>query len=1162
MTQLAGFFKFLPESARARRDIPKPTAADGASAGPGGARTQRAPIVTLWERLSTKPRLASAAAGFVTVAMGLVLAAPAPAQAATVGWSIRANVEPTVFSANDALRCEGGEGKCDSYQLLVANVGDEASSSSEPITLTDVLPPGITTLETPESGFDPEFLEWECTSGAGQTTVTCIFPGRVPAGRYAPHLNIRVKAPPASMSGTLRNEVSVSGGGAAGVVSSRQETAIGPQAPPFEIRNFVLEPTVAGGAADAGAGAHPWQVTTGFEIPLVFSPPGVEQAETFEPVENLKNAAVELPAGLIGDPQSASRCTEPQLRRSECPAASRIGAFAISGGAFGPGEFQYTDSTAGECCSAVYNIVPEGHYPAEFGFTFIEQTIFLYPSVVHTPSGYRLRVIAPGAPSVLKTSNVALTFFGDPGALNGSESEAAFLTNPADCWAGPLSTTIEIESWKNSPASAAAIAYPSVTGCSDLQFHPTLGLQPMAEGAGRERTPLGSADSPAGLDVDLQVPQTSGFEELATPPLKTATVRLPEGLVVNPSAAAGLEGCNAAGSQGINIGSTTIGAKGQDLGDPEATEAGEGHAGGNGSPYDDGFWHTASGHCPAASTMGTVEATTPLLPEPIKGQIFLGTPECAPCSSVDAEGGKLLKLYLEINDPKTGTILKLPGSVLANATTGRLTATFAENPQLPFSDLKLNFKTGPRAALTSPESCGTYSTSSSLEPWSAPETPTAISNSSFDISSGPQGCGAPPDKPKFEAGTTSTQAGAFAPFVLKLSREDGTQRLKALNVTLPPGLTGKLAGVQECSAAAITAAEGMGGKAEQASPSCPLASELGTVNVGAGSGPDPYYVQGHAYLAGPYKGAPLSMAIITPAVAGPFDLGTVVVRAPLFVDPYSAQITVKSDPLPQIVSGIPLDVRSIAVNISRNQFTLNPTSCNPMTLTAVVLATTSEANVANPFQVGNCTSLGFKPKVAISLKGKTKRTGHPALKAVVTYPEGGAYANIARAQVSLPGSEFLDQGNLNKVCKQAELNAGNCPAKSIYGKAKAWTPLLEKPLEGNVYLAVGFGYKLPALVAELNGQIRVLLKGKVDTDKAKGIRNTFEAVPDAPVSRFVLEMKGGKKYGLLENSQNICATPQKANATFTAQNGKVLTLKPVIANSCGKKSKKSSGKKK
>src|SRR6185437_5888338 len=306
--------------------------------------------------------------------------------------------------------------------------------------------------------------------------------------------------------------------------------------------------------------------------------------------------------------------------------------------------------------------------------------------------------------------------------------------------------------------------------------------------------------------------------------------------------------------------------------------------------------------------------------------------------------------------------------------------------------------------------------------------------------------------------------------------------------------------------------------------------------------------------------APLSSVVVTPAVAGPFDLGDVVIRAPLFLDPETAQITAKSDPIPTILKGIPLKVRSVVINLDRAGFTVNPTSCEPMSFTASLGGSSgASAGPSNRFQVGGCNQLKFKPKLKLSLTGSTKHAGHPALKAVLTYPKQGTYANIARAQVNLPHSEFIDQGNLDKTCTRPVLLAGDCPARSIYGKAKAWTPLLDKPLEGPVYLVGGYGYQLPALVAELNGQIRVVLKGKVDSGPNKGIRNTFEAVPDAPVSRFVLEMKGGKKYSLLENSEDLCSKPQRAIARFTAQNGLVDQSKPLIENSCKSKPKQHNG---
>jgi hypothetical protein len=382
--------------------------------------------------------------------------------------------------------------------------------------------------------------------------------------------------------------------------------------------------------------------------------------------------------------------------------------------------------------------------------------------------------------------------------------------------------------------------------------------------------------------------------------------------------------------------------------------------------------------------------------------------------------------------------------------------------------------------------------------------------------------------------------------VLKLSREDGTQPIAAVDTMLPPGLTGKLAGLTYCPEGALAAAAARSGSAERQSPSCPASSEVGSVTVGAGAGPAPYYTSGRAYLAGPYKGAPLSLAIVTPAAAGPYDLGTVVVRAALNVDPETARIHAISDPIPQILQGIPLDVRSIVLRMDRPNFTLNPTSCDPMELTGTATSPFGSAAVLkSPFQVGGCEALPFKPKLILSLSGGTKRGGHPALKAVLTAKPGEA--GIARSVVALPHSEFLEQAHIKTICTRVQFAASQCPAGSIYGTATAMTPLLDQPLSGPVYLRSS-SHPLPDLVADLNGQIHIALVGRVDSVKG-GIRTSFEGVPDAPVSKFVLSMQGGKK-GLLVNSRNICKGVNKATVQMDGQNGKAYDTTPVLGTKC------------
>jgi hypothetical protein len=924
--------------------------------------------------------------------------------------------------------------------------------------------------------------------------------------------------------------------------------------PPFRLTEFSARSLDSGGDDYTEAGGHPYEATSSFTFP----DDGAQGFPT--PVEDVRNIWVELPPGFVGAASAAARCPLAVVgTRSAfppCPPASRVGTVVVTG-------------ATNPLTNALFNVVPEKGHPAEFAFKLGPGVVASYPQLRPRGGGYGLNITVPGA-SRFNIRAVSVTLWGVPSQQPGPFGEPPaggppipFLSNPSNCSEAEPTTRIYVDSWQH-PATmlpdgtpdlsdpnwkAASTPNPPVTGCSDPalvnQWDPKIDVAPAQEGPTQ-------ANAPSGLKVNLHFEQSndptdpaymSGLRQYdpqvpQAPELKTATVALPAGMAISPSGANGLGACSDQASL------------------PQGDQV----------RYDDINPVT----CPEASKIGTVTATSPLLaarneedevigPEPLSGDVYILAPHPGDLPA-GGEGDGTYRLLIQIENERLGLNVKLPGVAVANKSTGQLTATFTENPQLPVKDLELEFFKGPRASLSTPKTCGTFTTTTDLEAWSAPGTPDAHPQSSFDLGAG-SGCasslGARPFNPSLSAGTTSSKAGSSAPFVLNLSRGDNEQEISSLDVNLPPGLTAKLAGVPYCPEAAIAAAKSKSGAAEEASASCPAASQVGTATVAAGPGQNPYTVTGKAYLAGPYKGAPLSFVFITPAVAGPFDLGNVVVRAAAFVNPETTQVTVKTDPIPQILDGVPLGIRSIQVNVDKPNFTLNPTSCEPMSVGVQVGGSSgASASPANHFQAADCGALGFKPQLKISLSGATKRIGHPALKAVVTYPQQGAYANIARAQVNLPHSEFLDQGNLNRTCTKPVLLEGKCPASSIYGRAKAWTPLLEAPLEGPVYLVGGYGYKLPALVADLNGQIRVVLKGKVDSGPNKGIRNTFEAVPDAPVSRFVLEMKGGKKYGLLENSEDLCKKPQRAIANFTAQNGLVDQTKPLVANSCGKKKAK------
>jgi uncharacterized repeat protein (TIGR01451 family) len=1074
----------------------------------------------------------------VWLVFGLALAiaamcAPSAAGAAQAkpAWRIQQLSHPTSLMPGTVTNVENPLGQASAYELVITNVGGEQSQG---VTITDVLPSGL----TPVSGYfryspnsiegSPDIEQGNCAV-SGQT-VTCTVSAPV-YGATSVKMGVGLEVSPTE--GVVTNEVLVEGGG--NVTSSHVPTTISSAARPF---SFLDPPALFAGVSDqAGdvpaAGAHPY-------LTQISLPVATDSIPTFfEPSGDLRRVTTELPQGLVVNPTAVNTLCPIQLIFDSgtsfpgrtCPQEAQVGGAVVSFAGF-------TNLFA-----PIFVVKPPPGVAAALAFDLAGIDV-----EVNGGLGGNFHLTA-GSSELLKKFRiyeVTIELWGNPSdqshdhSREGGEqgnpegcygivvcqvepSPAPFVTMPTSC-GEPAPGSAEIESWMNGTIRAALPLSDResnpvhVTGCNQLAFEPTIASQATTN----------VAETSAGLDFKIHQRQEESLEGRATAALKDATVTLPEGMTLNPSAANGLSSC---------------------------TEGQMGYAPEEGKI----LFATTPQTCPDAAKIGSIETVTPLVNHPLHGSIYLAKP-------FDNPFGSLLALYLAVEDEESGVVAKLAGKVEPDPSTGRLTTTFAENPELPIEDFDLHFFNGARGALTTPLTCGTKTTTSTLVPWSTPEGADAHPTGSFQTDSGCASSeGAAPKTVSFTAGTQSPLSGAYSPFVLRLSRPDGSQHITGIDTTLPAGLLGKLAGVSYCPesgiAQAISREKPEQGKTEQQSPSCPSSSEVGTVNVTAGSGITPIPVSGHAYLAGPYKGAPLSLVVIAPAVAGPFDLGTVVDRVALNVGEYDARIHAVSDPLPTIRDGIPLDVRSIELKLDRPSFTLNPTSCEAMAIEGSVSTQAGQsAALNNRFQVGECGRLAFKPKLALSLKGPTKKTGHPALKAVVTYPSQGAYANIARAQVNLPHSEFLDQGNIAKACTKVILAARACPAKSIYGKAKAWTPLLDKPLEGPVYLVGGYGYKLPALVAELDGQIRVLLVGKVDTGKNKGIRNTFEAVPDAPVEKFVLEMKGGKKYGLLENSENVCKKKQVAGTAFTAQNGKVLNVSSKIANSCGKGTKKHKGK--
>jgi hypothetical protein len=876
----------------------------------------------------------------------------------------------------------------------------------------------------------------------------------------------------------------------------------------FGITKFDGEVTRdAAGDPATQAGSHPYEAETEIEF-------AADPSMPLTPAGNFKDLETSLPPGLVGNPNATPKCTMAEfqagselLEMGECANDTAIGYSEVATGLFGTLHVP------------VYNLVPGPNEPAKFGFHVLTASIYLDLSV-RTGSDYGLTFDIRNSSQGLPVTGTKLVFFGVPfdsshnttrgKCLNpflgpiGTECPVSgkhvpFLTNPTSC-EGPVTTTLRANSWQHSDEWATESflshdnhGYPTgAEGCDRLPFEPSFEVK---------ATP-GSASSPSSLAVDIKVPQSEGPEQLASAQLKNAVVTLPKGVTVNAAAANGLSACSAAQ---IEI----HGAK------PPT--------------------------CPDASKIGTTEITSPLLGQPLTGSVYLAKQGENPFGSV-------LAAYLVAEGE--GVVIKLPGKIDADAATGQVTASFDDNPQLPFSDLKLNFFGGSAGVLAAPSSCGTYTATGEFTPWSG--TATVTEQSSFNVSTGPEGGACPKGgfEPKLSAGTINPSGGRYSTFVLNVSREDGSQAIAGIDAKLPKGLLAKLRGIPYCpdsELSAIPTAAGTGA-AQYLSPSCPEASQVGSVAVSAGVGSSPVFVNtGKAYLAGPYAGAPLSLAFVTPALAGPFDLGNVVVRTALKVDPETAEVEAVSDPIPTMLSGIPLNLREIRVRLNRKQFTVNPTSCEPSAVEGTIAGGSGgSAAVSDRFQAASCASLGFSPKLSLKLAGGTKRGAFPKLTATVTAKKG--QANLARVSVAMPHSEFLAQEHIDTVCTRVQFSAGQCPQGSIYGYATAYSPLLEKPLKGPVYLRSS-GHPLPDLVAALHGQIEIDLGGRIDSVRG-GIRTTFETIPDAPITKFVLRMKGGKK-GLLQNSRDLCAAgPGRATAKVDGQNGKIADQRPGLKVSC------------
>ena len=923
----------------------------------------------------------------------------------------------------------------------------------------------------------------------------------------------------------------------------------------FGISDFKTEAIQEGGSPDTQAGSHPWELSTSvdFKTEGGTPPPGGPFTEG-----DPRDLHISLPPGLIENPAAINQCSLAQFNTprvspfetsqsgESCPDKSQIGTVSV-----------HTSIGGGATRTfGVYDLAPPPGAPSEIGFSPYGVPIVLTPHIRQANGEYGLTLDLRSLSQRFDLYGFTLTLWGTPwnlthntergNCLNEAEPEnpwgkcsvgrprfnppSAYLTLPASC-TGPLSTTIVADSWQSPGAylpdgepdlsdpdwkGATSTAPKSLEGCDRLHFEP--------EALGQPTT--ARAASPSGYALSFNIEDEGLLNPKLTEPSqpKKAIVTLPNGMTLNPSLAAGLGTCTPA----------------QYAAETVSSPPGAG--------------------CPNASKIGDFTVETPLFHESVAGSLFLARPFDNPFNS-------LLALYIVAKAPERGIMVKVAGKVELDHTTGQLTATFDDLPQLPYAHFKVFFREGQRSPLLTPPSCGAYSTKVTFSPWLDPETqveespPLAIT-SGIEGSACPTGA-APPFTPAAVGGTLNSNAGSYSPFYLHLTRKDTEQEITSYSATLPPGLLGKIAGIPYCPEADIEAAKRETGVGEAERPSCPAASEIGHTVSGYGVGPVLAYAPGRLYLAGPYHGSSFSVVAIDSATVGPFDLGTIIVRSAIEVNPRNAQVSIDSsgsDPIPHIVDGIPIHLRDVRVYISRHELTINPTSCDPFTLSSTL--TGSSAPFANPkdisatatvpYQVSNCAALGFAPKFAMKLKGGTRRGDYPTLHATVTPRPGDA--NIGSAAVTLPPSLFLEQAHIRRPCLKAELEAEACLPEAVYGHATAITPLLGEPMSGPVYLstAPGNANGLPDLIAVLHAQgIRIVLDGKIDKNRG-GIRATFEGLPDAPVSRFEMTINGGKK-GILVDSANLCAAPQIATARFIGQNNTGEALRPKIGVRCPKK---------
>ena len=817
--------------------------------------------------------------------------------------------------------------------------------------------------------------------------------------------------------------------------------------------------------------------------------------EPDQPSGQMKDVRIELPPGFLGNPEATPKCSHRDFKVSACSPLSMVGVEALSY-FVSPGFEPFTVELP------VYNLEPPDGVVAQVGFQFLTVSVIV-TMTVRDDGGYNLVSDLSDLSQGFMIERSRMTLWGVPADLQGpgprtfttgqqwgapsGAPRRAFLTTPAQC-DGPVPVSrLRVSSWQHPDewATAEYHASSAPTGCGELRFAPTLDLRPDS----------GRAGVPAGFEARLTLPQAPVGAPLATPLVRDAVVTLPEGVAISPSASDGLVGCT----------------------DAQA-----------------GFGTANEPACPAASKIGTATIETPALPEPLRGGIYLGQPR-----SMDGPSGEMIRIFVLTR--ARGVRIKLEGRIRTDPATGRITATFSDNPQQPFSLLTLRFNDGPRAPLTTPRQCGTYTTVAEVASWSGQR---ATSTSAFAIDRGPDGqpCAPLGFAPSFRAGMVNPAAGTASTFTLTFGRGDGDQDLRDVTIAMPPGLTGTIASADLCANALADAG------------ACPEGARIGTVTVGAGQGAAPFHLPGRAYITEGYGGAPFGLAIVVPALAGPYDLGTVVVRAAVHIDRRDASLRIVADPMPTILQGIPLRIKTVNVAIDRPGFMLNPTSCRERRIDGTLRsAEGAVAQVGSRFQVGGCAALPYRPRLQLRVGGRGRTRGGLTVPLSATLRMAPGQANNRAIAVTLPKTINARLPVINDACTLEQFQAGRCTRR--VGTAVATTPLLRDPLRGPAYFVRNPDRRLPDLMVALRGTgrgagVAIDLVGKVTVPRDLTLRTEFEGIPDVPIDMFRLDLVAGRN-GPVGAVASLCdpRTRQRsiARVGMRAQSGRLVQVRQRLS---------------